>query len=685
MDDNKVLEELRHLSKIISYHDKLYYMDDNPSISDSEYDKLRQRNLELEKEYPHLIIEKSPSKKVGSKLLSKFSKIEHLVPMLSLGNAFTKLEVQEFIDKTKRFLNLKEQDRLEFIAEPKIDGLSATILYENGKLKFGATRGDGKNGENITDNLRTINAIPKFLNGNFPENIEIRGEIFISNSEFDTLNNSRLDQSLPIFSNPRNAAAGSVRQLDPKITLSRKLDFYAYGWGQMSSPIGNTLLNIRDNIKSYGFKLNTPSKLCCKVEDMIEFYDSLYEERPKLGYDIDGIVYKLNDVSLYERLGNTDHSPRYAISHKFPAEKGVSVLKNVTFQVGRTGAITPVAELAPVTIGGVRISRASLHNKDEIYRLGIVIGDTVTVQRAGDVIPQILNYVESLRPQNTRKIIFPEYCPTCKSKLFKDEGEAIIRCKNLNECESQLKGQLIHFVSRNALNIDGLGEKQVEELYNLGIINKPSDVFLITEYLSDKIREQLLSLPGWGNLSLSNLIKSINASKKQSLDRVLYGLGIRHLGQGTSKLIVKNFNSVENFIQRIHNLNDEHHKINFIKELKNINGIGEKAIYSLIEYFEKNKEEFFKLIKIIKIEDLDSFQNNSFFSGKRIVFTGRFNTLSRNEIKNKAEKVGALISSQVSSKTDYLVMGIDPGSKLKKAKEYSIKILNEKEFLDNFK
>jgi len=685
MDEKKVLEELKHLFKIISYHDKLYYVDDNPSISDSEYDKLRQRNLELEKKYPHLILENSPSKKVGSNLSSKFSKIQHLVPMLSLGNVFTKLEVQEFIDKTKRFLNLKEKDRLEFIAEPKIDGLSATIIYENGKLKFGATRGDGKNGENITDNLRTINAIPKFLKGSFPENIEIRGEIFMSNSEFDKLNNSRIEQSLPIFSNPRNAAAGSVRQLDPEITLSRKLDFYAYGWGQMSSSIGNTLLDIRDNINSYGFKLNTPSKLCITVEDMIEFYDSLYEERPKLGYDIDGIVYKLNDISLYERLGNTDHSPRYAISHKFPAEKGVSVLKNVTFQVGRTGAITPVAELTPVTIGGVRISRASLHNKDEIDRLGIVVGDTVTVQRAGDVIPQILNYVESLRPKNTREIMFPEYCPTCNNKLIKDEDEAIIRCKNLNKCESQLKGQLIHFVSRNALNIDGLGEKQITELYNLGIINKPTDIFLITEHSSEKIREQIVSLPGWGELSLSNLIKSINISKRQSLDRVLYGLGIRHLGQGTSKLIVKNFSSVDNFLQKVHNLNDEQHKINFIEELKNINGVGEKAIYSLIEYFEKNKKEFFKLIKIIKIEDLESLQNNSFFSGKRIVFTGKFNTLSRNEIKNKAEKVGALISSQVSSKTDYLILGMDPGSKLNKAKEYSIKILDEKEFLNNFK
>jgi len=685
MDENKALEELKHLTKIISYHDKLYYMDDNPSISDSEYDKLRQRNLKLEKEYPHLILENSPSKQVGSKLASKFSKIQHLVPMLSLGNAFTKLEVQEFIDKTKRFLNLKEQDRLDFLAEPKIDGLSATVFYENGKLKFGATRGDGKNGENITDNVKTINAIPTLLKGNFPENIEIRGEIFMSNSEFDKLNNYRIDQSLPLFSNPRNAAAGSVRQLNSEITLSRKLDFYAYGWGQMSSSIGNTLLDIRDNIKSYGFKLNTPSKLCSTVEDMIEFYDSLYEERPTLGYDIDGIVYKLNDISLYDRLGNTDHSPRYAISHKFPAEKGVTVLKNVTFQVGRTGAITPVAELTPVTIGGVRISRASLHNKDEISRLGILVGDTVIVQRAGDVIPQILNYVDSLRPQNTREIIFPEYCPTCNSKLYKDDDEAIIRCKNLNNCESQLKGQLIHFVSRNAFNIDGFGEKQIAELYNLGIINKPTDIFLITNHSSKKIRELIMSLPGWGDLSLSNLIKSINVSKRQPLDRVLYGLGIRHLGQGTAKLIVKNFSSVDNFLDKIHNLNDEHIKIKFIEELKNINGIGEKAIYSLIEYFEKNKEEFFQLINIIEIEDLELLQNNSFYFGKRIVFTGKFNTLSRNEIKNKAEKVGALISSQVSSKTDYLVMGIDPGSKLKKAKEYSIKILDEKEFLQNFK
>ena len=682
MEDNIIIEELKYLAEKIEYHDKLYYMDDAPAISDAEYDKLRERNLDLEKKYPHLIRENSPSKRVGSKILSKFKKVDHLVPMLSLGNTFSKNEVQDFIGKIRRFLKIDNDYLLEFIAEPKIDGLSATLIYENGRLLLGATRGDGKQGENITENIKTIESIPKNLKGNFPSKLEIRGEIFMTNSEFELLNKMRNKESLPSFSNPRNAAAGSVRQLDSTITSSRNLDFFAYGWGQLSSNIGNNLLEIRKNIKSYGFKLNEPYSLCNNIDDMLSFYDNIYKIRPNLDFDIDGIVYKLNNIDFYEKLGSTEHSPRYAVSHKFPAEKGVSVLKDVSFQVGRTGAITPVAEINPVTIGGVRISRASLHNKDEIERLGINIGDTVSVQRAGDVIPQITNYIKNLRPKNSTKIVFPEFCPGCNSKLYRDQTEAIIRCQNFDNCEDQIKGQLIHFVSRNAFNIDGLGEKQISELYNLDIIKKPSDIFLLSEQSSQYQWDRILTLPGWGKLSLSNLLKAINTSKNQPFDKVLYSLGIRHLGQGTSKLIVKNFKDYKSFVYTINNLNENLNKDIFIEDLKSINGIGEKVIFSLIDYFDKCKEDFNSLVSYLNIENPTQSLYNNFFSGKRIVFTGKFNNFSRNAIKNKAETLGAIISSQVSAKTDYLVVGLEPGSKLKKAESFSTKIINEDEFLN---
>ena len=684
MNKKSIIEELKNLADKIEYYDKLYYMEDSPSISDAEYDRLRLRNSELERQYPDLIRENSPSKRVGSKITSKFTKVNHKVPMLSLGNTFSKEDVQAFIDKTRRFLKVDSNYDLEIIAEPKIDGLSATIIYENGKIILGSTRGDGKQGENITKNIQTISSIPQSLSGNFPNLLEIRGEIFMKNSEFELLNNNREKDSLPTFSNPRNAAAGSVRQLDFRITKTRNLKFFAYGWGVISDSIGENLLDIRNNIKTFGFDINEPYKLCKNIDDMISFYDEVYKDRPNLDYDIDGIVYKLNNTKLYERLGATEHSPRYAISHKFPAEKGLSTLNNVSFQVGRTGAITPVAEIKPVTIGGVRIKRASLHNKDEIARLGIKIGDTISVQRAGDVIPQIINFIPKLRPIDALDIKFPDFCPSCNSQLFREESDAIIRCPNLYNCEMQLKGQLVHFVSRNAFNIDGLGEKQIFDLYDLKIIRKPSDIFRLAESSSSELREKLVSLPGWGKLSMSNLVQSINKSKIQPLDKFLYALGIRHLGQGTAKLIAKNFKDPDFFITTINNLGKDYNKFNLKEDLKSINGVGDKVIKALLDYFEKSNEEFNSLISYLTIEKLPTSNETNYFSGKKMVFTGRFKSLSRNEIKIKAENVGAIISNQISSKTDFLIVGSDPGSKLKKAENFNIKIINEDDFLSFF-
>ena len=685
MNKKEVIKELKSLAYQIEYHDNLYYNKDLPEISDADYDNLRMQNKNLEKLFPDLILVNSPSNRVGSSLTSSFNKITHVVPMLSLGNTFTNKEVEEFLNKTRRFLKINENENMDIVVEPKIDGLSATLIYKNGLLVQGATRGDGKQGENITENVKTIEDVPKILKGDYPVEIEIRGEIYISNSEFEKINLDRIKNSLPIFANPRNAAAGSVRQLDPKVTASRKLGFFAYSWGLMSSPIGKNLMEVRENIKQMGFNLNHPVKLCLKLSEMLEFYKEIYQNRSNLDFDIDGIVYKLNNLSYYDRLGSTEHSPRYAVSHKFPPEIGLTILKDVKFQVGRTGAITPVAELEPLTIGGVRIQRASLHNKDEINRLGIMIGDTVSVKRAGDVIPQIINYIPNLRSKKNKIISFPTYCPSCHSLLQREDDEAIIRCVNLNECIDQVKGQLIHFVSRNAFNIEGLGEKQIIELFDKNIIKEPADIFLINVEMKQEIKAKILALEGWGALSLSNIINSINNAKIQSIEKIIFSLGIRHVGQGTAKLISKNFLSSNDLINKIKELEQHNKREEFIEDLRSINGLGDKAIVSLVSYFQKNKKQFFNLIGFLTIRDSFSvIDNTHYLYGKKIVFTGKFEHLSRTECKNKAEVVGALISSQVSNKTDILVVGLNPGSKYSKAKELLIDIINEDSFLAYF-
>ena len=685
MNKKEVIKELKSLAYQIEYHDNLYYNKDLPEISDADYDNLRMQNKNLEKLFPDLILVNSPSNRVGSSLTSSFNKVTHVVPMLSLGNTFTNKEVGEFLNKTRRFLKINENENMDIVVEPKIDGLSATLIYKNGLLVQGATRGDGKQGENITENVKTIEDVPKILKGDYPAEIEIRGEIYISNSEFEKINLDRIKNSLPIFANPRNAAAGSVRQLDPKVTASRKLGFFAYSWGLISSPIGKNLMEVRENIKQMGFNLNHPVKLCLKLSEMLEFYKEIYQNRSNLDFDIDGIVYKLNNLSYYDRLGSTEHSPRYAVSHKFPPEIGLTILKDVKFQVGRTGAITPVAELEPLTIGGVRIQRASLHNKDEINRLGIMIGDTVSVKRAGDVIPQIINYIPNLRSKKNKIISFPTYCPSCHSLLQREDDEAIIRCVNLNECIDQVKGQLIHFVSRNAFNIEGLGEKQIIELFDKNIIKEPADIFLINLEMKQEIKAKILALEGWGALSLSNIINSINNAKIQPIEKIIYSLGIRHVGQGTAKLISKNFSSSNDLINKIKELEQHNKREEFIEDLRSINGLGDKAIVSLVSYFQKNKKQFFNLIGFLTIRDSFSvIDNTHYLYGKKIVFTGKFEHLSRTECKNKAEVVGALISSQVSNKTDILVVGLNPGSKYSKAKELLIDIINEDSFLAYF-
>ena len=681
MNKEEALKELIYLSKIIERHDKLYYQNDSPEISDSEYDRLKGRNADLEKYFPTMVLKNSPSNKVGSKPQSKFSKVSHKVPMLSLSNAFSLEEIQEFFNRTRRFLKLDKNDLLEVLAEPKIDGLSATLIYKDGNLVLGATRGDGKQGENITANIRFINDVPYKLKGNFPDEIEVRGEIYISNIDFEKMNLVRIEQGIPPFANPRNAAAGSVRQLDPLVTKTRNLGFYAYNWGIISTPLGKTLVESRNALELFGFNLTQPSKLCSTIGDIKKYFEELFEKRSNLNFDIDGVVYKLNNLSLYNRLGETDHSPRYSISHKFPPEKGATILNNVSFQIGRTGAVTPVAELAPVTIGGVRVKRATLHNKDEILRLGIMIGDTVLVQRAGDVIPQITGFVSSLRSKSAKVINFPKFCLSCNTLLESIDDETIIRCNNVKFCNSQILGRLIHFVSRNAVNIEGLGEKQLKELFNLGIVKNFGDIFRLSSEGSIEIHEQISQLSGWGALSLKNMLESIKNSKNQTLDKLIYSLGIRHVGYGSARLIAKYFIESERFIEEVQKLNNKNNLDKFSENLISINGLGNKAVDSIINYFVNNISEFNDLCSYINLEELIEIKKDTPLSGKSLVFSGKFENLTRSEAKTLAENAGAFISSQVSSRTDILVVGDKPGIKLKKAKDLSIEIIDEKQFL----
>ena len=684
MSEEEALEELIYLSKTIEYHDKLYYQNDTPEIFDAEYDTLRARNTVLEKYFPKISLENSPSKKVGSKPQQGFEKVVHQVPMLSLSNAFSMKEIEEFMDRTRRFLKFDENRLLEILAEPKIDGLSATLIYKAGNLVIGSTRGDGKQGENITENIKYIEDIPKTLKNNFPKEIEVRGEIYISNIDFEKMNLQRIQQGISPFSNPRNAAAGSVRHLNPEVTKTRNLGFYAYNWGIISSPIGKTLLESRVALERFGFRLTRPTKICSNIEDIKIYYEDLFEKRPSLNFDIDGVVYKLNDLSLYDRLGETDHSPRYCISHKFPPEKGATILTNVSFQVGRTGAITPVAELSPVTIGGVRVKRATLHNKDEIIRLGIMKGDTVLVQRAGDVIPKITSFISALRPKSAEVIIFPKYCPSCSGPLGSLEDETIIRCNNMYLCNSQILGRIIHFVSRDAFNIEGLGEKQLKELFELGIIQKFGDIFRLSSEKSSNIHEKISQLAGWGPLSVSNIVDSIKNSKNQTLDRLIYSLGIRHVGYGASRLIAQYFSKGSTFIHKVQELTDKNNLDKFSEDLISINGLGDKAVKSIIKYFTNNISEFNDLCAFVNVKKIRDIKHNTSLSGKTLVFTGTLENLSRSEAKNLAENAGALIASQLSPRTDILVAGERPGSKLKKAKDLLVEIMDEKQFLSLF-
>jgi len=682
LSDEEAKKELERLASEINKHDELYYKLDNPEISDAQYDALRKRNEKIEKKFPTLIRGDSPSKKVGYTPSEKFGKIKHKVPMLSLANAFSEEDIQDFIDRIKRFLGLNDSEEVEFFAEPKIDGLSFSARYEKGIFVQGATRGDGNTGEDITQNLKQI--LPAKLNDQTSDILEVRGEIYMSHQDFQKLNSEQEKSGSKIFANPRNAAAGSLRQLDARITKSRNLKYFIYGWGEISDEIIDSQSQMIQKFEEIGLCTNPLSKKVNNTQQIFENYQKIYTERPNLDYDIDGIVYKVNNIQWQKRLGFVTRSPRWAIAHKFPAEKAKTKLEKINVQVGRTGALTPVAELTPITVGGVVVSRATLHNKDEIERKDIREGDTVIIQRAGDVIPQIVEVDLKLRPADSKPFTFPDRCPICDSVAKKEEGEAATRCTGGLICNAQAVERLIHFVSRDAFDIEGLGEKQIQSFWEDKIISRPSDIFHLEENDSKSLKS-ISNKEGWGKKSVENLFNAIKQKKQIELNRLIYALGIRFVGTSTAKLLAFRYSSFENWKKNMLLAIDESSEA--YNELLGIDGIGSKVANTITQFFQEkhNLDEIDRLSQVLQIEDTIKPESDSPVSGKTVVFTGSLTKMSRAEAKATAEKLNAKVSGSVSKKTDMVIAGEDAGSKLKKAKELNVTVLTEDQWLELIK
>ncbi len=662
-EEESISKKLQKLSKLIKKHNHLYHNLDKPKISDSEYDKLVIENNKLEKNYPHLVLDNSPNKFVGSKIKAKFNKIYHLAQMYSLANAFNKDDIFDFIKRTNKFLNKSSNYKYKFLCEPKIDGLSLNLVYRKGKLVSAGTRGDGLIGEDVTENIKKIRDIPDVLRGTSPDLIEIRGEVFIDKEDFRKINDELSTKNK--FANPRNAAAGSLRQLDTSISHSRPLKFIAHGIGK-TSKLYNTIEDFYSALKNWGIPSNKLSKTCSSIEEIFKYYEYINTIRGDIKFDLDGLVIKINDMNFQKRLGYVGKNPRWAIALKFSAEKANTVVEAIDYQVGRTGAITPVARLKPVNIGGVIVSNASLHNFDEISKKNINVKDIVEIERAGDVIPYVTKLIKKVNLENN-KIIPLKNCPVCKSKTIKESDEAVLRCSNKYGCYSQKIGQIIHFISKKSLNIDGFGEKQAKQFFDLKFINKVEDIFKLVKY-----KEKIIQLDGWGITSYNNLINSIENSKEITLDKFIYSLGIRYIGEINSEILANEFNSLDKLINSVDN-----------NKLHNIDGLGPKAISSLFDYFSnKNNLKSVNILKdIIIIKNKSNIANDNFFSKKNLVFTGSLTTLSRDEAKYLAKINGAKILSAVSKNTDFLIAGEKSGAKVQKAEMLGIKIINEKEFI----
>lgn len=674
---DEAAETLAALAEEIARHDKAYHQQDEPEISDAEYDELRRRNSALEARFPDLVRPDSPSSSVGAAPASGFSKVAHSRPMLSLSNAFNDDDVVEFIARVRRFLGLDENEIVEIVAEPKIDGLSASLRYENGSFKIGATRGDGTTGEDITANLRTITDIPDTLPPEAPEVFEVRGEVYMSRADFFALNERQTAANNKVFANPRNAAAGSLRQLDASITETRPLRFFAYSTGETSDAIGETHWDLLSRMKDWGFSINPLSRRCTDSAGALALYQEVAETRASLPYDIDGIVYKINRLDWQNRLGMVSRAPRWAIAHKFAAEQAETILHAISIQVGRTGALTPVAELEPITVGGVVVSRATLHNADEIERKDVRAGDTVIIQRAGDVIPQVVRAITEKRPVDSKPFIFPDHCPECGSAVMQEEGEVVRRCTGGLICPAQALERLKHFVSRNAFDIEGFGGKHIEAFRADGFIETPADIFRLASRA-----EEISAREGWGEQSTENLIAAIEARRTISLDRFIYALGVRQVGQSNARLLAKNygtFDALASAMAEAQNAESE-----AFAGLIAIDGIGPSVATDLVAFFaeEHNQTVLNDLAETLDIEPFVQEESDSPVAGRTVVFTGTLEKMTRGEAKARAETLGAKVSGSVSKKTDFVIAGPGAGSKAKKATELGITVLSEDEWLD---
>lgn len=669
-------EELKYLAHRITELDKAYYLDNMPLVTDAQYDALRLRNEQIEAQFPQLKLKESPTDKVSGEVQEKFGKITHVVPMLSLSNCFNKKELSDFVDRVAKILVKKKiGSKLEFVCEPKIDGLSFSAMYENGKLKNGSTRGDGLVGEDITNNLKTIEGFPHEIDTSL-KNLEIRGEIFMTRKAFDELNKERLEQKGMLFANPRNAAAGSLRQLDAKITASRKLDYFVYSLGESADEFASSQQEALEKMRALGFRVTDLYKKVDSVDELEKYKLDLYSNREKIPYDIDGVVFKVNDFAQQKVLGFIARAPRFAIAYKFPSLQAETIVNEIVIQIGRTGALTPVAELEPVNIGGVIVRRATLHNREEIRRKDIRAGDKVIVERSGDVIPKVVSVKKDERKKDAPEFVFPQKCPVCSSPLV-IEGEGMItRCPGGLKCQAQKVERLEHFVSRNAFDIEGLGQENIRFLHEHKFIDSPADIFR----LSAK-QGELKTHEGWGEKSVSNLLESIEDRKEISLNRFIYALGIRHIGETNALILARHYETFENFENNMQKIVQGDAEA--VKEFLKLEGLGIKALEAIKIFF---KDEYLKIIvkdlaEILQIKSVAKkvVQTDNPLSNKKIVFTGAI-SMSRDEAKELAENQGAKVSSSVSSQTDILVAGENAGSKLENAKKLGVKIISEDEF-----
>lgn len=693
MTEAEAARELARLAAEIAEHDKRYHQEDAPTITDAEYDALRRANGELEAAFPQLTRPDSPSRQIGAAPAAGFGKVAHRRPMLSLDNAFGPEDVRNFLGRVRRFLGLDEGAAVAVVAEPKIDGLSISLRYEDGVFKQGATRGDGTVGEDVTVNLRTVDDVPDRLPAGAPDVVEVRGEIYMRRDDFAALNDRRERTERTTFANPRNAAAGSLRQLDWRITAGRRLGFFAYAAGELSEPVAESHWDWLETLKSWGFPVNPQARLCRSADELFEVHADIGERRADLPYDIDGVVYKIDDYGLQERLGTVSRAPRWAVAHKFPAEQAQTVLEDIAIQVGRTGALTPVARLRPITVGGVVVSRATLHNEDEIRRKDVRVGDTVVVQRAGDVIPQVLRVVENERPASAEPFVFPTACPCPeKTPVKKAEGEAVARCSGELACPHQQVERIRHFVSRDAFDIEGLGERQVRAFFDAGLARTPADLFDL-ESRDGKDEAPLREWDGWGEKSAANLFAAIEARRAIPLDRFIYALGIRQIGQATARLLARRYGSLASWREAMtaaageRKDHPDEKKPETVGEayadLCGIDQIGVAVADELTAFFQEERTMAIvaELEKRVTVEAAAAADSASPIAGKTIVFTGALSAMTRSEAKARAEALGAKVSGSVSKKTDYVIAGEDAGSKARRAAELGVAVLSEEDWL----